>query len=257
MNDSFFRIVLFFTCSFIFSVNAQNNNYGYHYELIKMDSMQVQKADLTIETYMAHLKQEKDKKMDKIIGVSKEVLISFSPASPLSNLLVDMLFEWGNGYLSQKKLGQADLALLNFGGIRAALPKGNITIGDIYQISPFDNSVAFVWAKGDELKKMFEAFTEKRNAPMANVQTVYRTGSIVSYTVGGAPLDPDRIYTIVTINFLATGGDEFLKPVTSKSIIYLDIPLRDVFIEEFLKKSAQNIEIESTKDDRVNIMPTP
>ncbi|MCL2168106.1 MAG: 5'-nucleotidase C-terminal domain-containing protein [Lentimicrobiaceae bacterium] len=237
--------------------NAQNNNYQYQYEVITMDSTYDHNADLTMETYMKHLKQEKDKKMDQVIGKSKEVLTSFSPLSPLSNLLVDMLFEWGNNYLLSKKMGQADLALLNFGGIRAALPQGNITVGDIYQISPFDNTIAIVFVKGSELKKMFDSFTEKRNAALANVQTIYRTGRLLSYTLGGAPLDLDKIYILVTINFIALGGDDFLSQVNFESVNYLDITLRDLFIEEFKKKTADGIEIERVMDDRVIIRSTP
>jgi len=246
---------LLFCCSCAF-IYAQNN-YNYQYEVVKMDSTFDERADLTLETYMAHLKQEKDKKMSQIIGTSKAVLTSFAPQSPLSNLLVDMLFEWGNNYLLAKKLQPADLALLNFGGIRATLPQGRITVGDIYQISPFDNTMAFVLVKGSELKKMFEGFSEKRNAPLANVQTTYRTGRLLSYTIGGIPLNENKIYTIVTINFLAVGGDEFLSQLHFESTIYLDTPVRDVYMDEIRKKTAQGIEIEGNIDDRVKILPTP
>jgi len=244
-------------CSFCTFVNAQNKSYNYHYEVVKMDSTFDKNADLTVETYMAYLKQEKDKKMDQIIGTSKTVLRSFSPASPLSNFLVDMLFEWGNNHLVQKKLEKADLALLNFGGIRAALPQGNITVGDIFRISPFDNTIAFIFVKGNELNKMFDGFTEKRNAPMANVQTIYQNGQLLSYTIGGEPLENDRIYTMVTIDFLALGGDDFLSQITPESAIYLETLLRDVFIDGIRKKTAQGIEIENAMDNRVIIKSIP
>ena len=252
-----FESTLFLICSFSTLIFAQNNNYHYQYEVVTMDSTLDKNADLTIETYLDYLKKEKDKMMDKPIGTSKEVLTSFSPASPLSNLLVDMLFEWGNEYLLSQKMEKADLALLNFGGIRAALPQGKITIGDIYQIAPFDNSVAFVFVKGSELKKMFAGFTEKRNAPMANVQTTYSTGRLNSFTIGGNKLEDEKVYTLVTINFLALGGDNFLSDVNFESVLYIDKLLRDVFIDEIRKKDAQGIEIESLRDNRVIISPTP
>jgi 2',3'-cyclic-nucleotide 2'-phosphodiesterase (5'-nucleotidase family) len=252
-----FLIALPFICNFYPVVHAQNKNYNLHYELIKMDTTFDKNADLTLETYINHLKQEKDKKMGQIIGTSKEILTSFAPSSPLSNLFVDMLFDWGKNYLSQKKMPNVDLALLNFGGIRATLPQGDITIGDIYQIAPFDNTVAFVFAKGSELKKMFDAFTEKRNAPMANVQTKYQNGRLLSFTIGDTHLEDDKIYTIVTINFLALGGDHLLSQVAYESVLYLEISLRDIFIAEIRKRAMQGIEIESRMDSRVIIEPTP
>jgi len=256
-KNFFFGIVAWAICNVYTFVNAQNNNYIYQYETVKMDSVFDKRADLTLETYLYYLKQEKDKKMDQVIGISKELLISSAPMSPLSNLLVDLLFEWGNNYLISKKLKKADMALLNFGGIRAALPQGKITVGDIYQISPFDNTVAFVFVKGSELKKMFDNFTIKRNAPMANVQTIYQADKIISYTIGGIPLENDKIYTLSTINFLALGGDAFLSQIHFESVIYTDIPIRDVFIEEIRKNSMQNMQIESVVDARVKILPTP
>jgi 2',3'-cyclic-nucleotide 2'-phosphodiesterase (5'-nucleotidase family) len=252
----FFLQVLIFLSSFFTTLNAQNT-YNYHYEVVKMDSTFDERADLTLETHISHLKREKNKKMGQFIGTSKEVLLSFSPVSPLSNLLVDMLFEWGNNYLISKKMNQADLALMNFGGIRAALPQGKITVGDIYQIAPFDNTVTFVFVKGSELKKMFDGFTERRNAIMANIQTTYRTGRLISYTISGAQLEEDKIYTIVTINFIAVGGDDFLSQVNFESTLHLDVLVRDIFINEIKKKTVQNIEIESKIDDRVKILPTP
>jgi len=222
-----------------------------------MDSTYDTGADLTMETYLHYLKQEKDKTMNQSIGISKEALTSFSPMSPLSNLLVDMLFDWGNNYLVSNKKEKADLALLNFGGIRAALPQGSITLGDIYQIIPFDNSVTFVSLKGSELRKMFNTFTERRNAPLANVQTIYSTGRLNSFTIGGVPLENDKVYTIVTINFLASGRDDFLKNLSFESTLHLEKLLRDVFIEEIRKKTALGVEIEGIRDQRVIIRPSP
>jgi len=256
IKNRFFSI-LFFVCAFYIHVQAQNNNYNYQYEVVKMDSTFDKGADLTIETYMNHLRQEKDKVMDRFIGNSKALLTSFSPMSPLSNLVVDMLFGWGNEYLLSKKMEKADLGVLNFGGIRAALQQGRITIGDIYQIFPFDNTVTFVSLKGSELKRMFDGFTEKRNTALANVQTIYSTGKLISCTIGGFPIENDKIYTMVTINFIATGGDDFLKNIHLESVTNLDAQLRDIFIEEIQKKTANNLEIEAVRDDRVIIRPTP
>ena len=255
MMKHFFCTVVVFTS--FFCIYAQNNTLNYHYEVVKMDSTFDNNPDLTVETYLNYIKVDKEKKMGQVIGTSKEVMTSFAPMSPLSNLLVDMLFEWGNEYLTGKKMEKADLALLNFGGIRAALPQGDITIGNIYQISPFDNTVSFVSVKGSELKKMFAGFSEKRNAPMANVQTTYQNGRLTNYTIGGLPLENDKVYTIITINFLVLGGDGFLEQVNFESTYYLDTLLRDVIIDKIRAKTAQGFEIERIKNNRVMILPSP
>jgi len=213
---------------------------------------------LLVCSFCIHINaQNVDSLMQYEIGSSKEILTSFSPMSPLSNLLVDMLFEWGNEYLLSKNMEKADFALLNFGGIRAALPQGTITIDDIYQIAPFYNTVAFVFVKGSELRKMFNGFTEKRNAIMANVQTIYSSNRLNSYTIAGSPLENEKIYTIVTINFLALGGDEFLRNVNFESVLYIETFVHDVFIEKIKQKTVLGFEIEAVRDNRVIIKPSP
>ena len=92
---------------------------------------------------------------------------------------------------------------------------------------------------------------------MANVQTTYSTGRLNSFTIGGNKLEDEKVYTLVTINFLALGGDNFLSDVNFESVLYIDKLLRDVFIDEIRKKDAQGIEIESLRDNRVIISPTP
>ena len=257
MNKKTFLAALLLIFGFWICLNAQNNRFNYEYESVKIDSTFDKDADLTIETYISHLKKDKDKVMERPVGVSAALLRSFSPASPLSNLLVDILFEWGNEYMLSKKMPKPDLALLNFGGIRATLPQGKITVGDIYEILPYDNTVAFVSLKGSELAKMFAGFSEKSNAPLANVQTIYQNGRLLSFTVGGASLDENKTYVIVTVNFLAQGGDGFLNEVKIESVVDINMQVRDVVLEEIRKKTAQGIEIKELTDDRVIIKSTP
>jgi 5'-nucleotidase/UDP-sugar diphosphatase len=50
----------------------------------------------------------------------------------------------------------ADLSLMNSGGIRAGLPRGNITYKDVLKVSPFGNTICTVMLTREELTNYLE-----------------------------------------------------------------------------------------------------
>ena len=51
----------------------------------------------------------------------------------------------------------ADIAVMNSGGIRTDLPEGDLTYGDIFAVSPFDNYPAFLTLTGREVEQLLRA----------------------------------------------------------------------------------------------------
>ncbi len=47
----------------------------------------------------------------------------------------------------------SDIAITNGGGLRRTLEKGPITMGDMYEIMPFDNYLVTFDLKGEDVKK--------------------------------------------------------------------------------------------------------
>ena len=50
----------------------------------------------------------------------------------------------------------ADVGVTNMGGLRTALPEGDITYGNIYEITPFENTLCIVTMNGVLLRELFE-----------------------------------------------------------------------------------------------------
>ncbi len=66
---------------------------------------------------------------------------------------------------------KVDFALTNFGGIRAALPAGNVRRYDIYSIFPFENYIVILDVKGSSVRRLFDSFARNRVEAMSgNVQ---------------------------------------------------------------------------------------
>lgn len=214
-----------------------------------VDSSYQKHVNLEMKKYIDSLKVMFDAEMGVVIGHTAEMLTTEMPQSTLSNLLTDIMFEAGNDLSLRTDGVPADFALLNFGGIRADLPAGDITIGDIYTISPFANYLVIVEMKGTDVKRMFEKFTDKINQPIANAKIRYQGGKVASVEVAGKPIINDKIYRLATIDFVSGGGDNILVGCNTKLAINTTTILRDLIID-YIKKHKN---IKGKIDDRAII----
>lgn len=132
-----------------------------------------------------------------------------------------------------------DFAIQNGGGIRTDLPAGTITKKNIYEILPFDNSIAVVTLKGDQVQALFDfiatipqgkgAFPQVSEGVSFTIN--YETNRCENILINGAPIDPDKIYKIATNSFMASGGDGY--QAFTNALDYYDTSVfqRDAFIE--------------------------
>ena len=104
----------------------------------------------------------------------------------------------------------ADVGVMNTGGIRAPIPKGPVTVADVYSTFPFDNTIVVVPMRGSDLRRLLD-FVARRvgKSDFGQVSGVRFaiTGDYASdIRVGGRPLDNDHVYRVATIDFLYEGG---------------------------------------------------
>ena len=93
-----------------------------------------------------------DSIMSPVIGQSARFMDRFRPESELSNLVADILRYSASAYIGR----MADVGVTNMGGLRTALPEGDITYGNIYEITPFENTLCIVTMNGSLLRELFE-----------------------------------------------------------------------------------------------------
>jgi len=108
----------------------------------------------------------------------------------------------------------ADIGLQNSGGIRADLPEGPLTAGNVVDVLPFLNTVNTYRMTGAQVREIVEqSLTLARGIMQVSGMRVEYDLSrpigsrAVRITVGGAPLDPSRNYVVATASFLGAGGD--------------------------------------------------
>jgi 5'-nucleotidase len=94
---------------------------------------------------------------------------------------------------------QAEIGFENTGGIRAPLLRGPITRGDLVTLDPFDNTVVRFEATGRRIREVLARYTPWVSGLRYRVQG----REVVDATVGGAPLEDDRVYKGVTNSYFA------------------------------------------------------
>ncbi|MDL2231080.1 5'-nucleotidase C-terminal domain-containing protein [Bacteroidales bacterium OttesenSCG-928-L19] len=237
---------IFLLSAFLPALRSQSSSpFHYEYATILLDSTYSAHENVKMAKYIAHLKKQLSAQMDVVIGKSTTTLSSFPPASPLSNLLTDILLQFGNQYCQEKHDVNADVSLLNWGGIRTAIPEGEITIGTIYQISPFENNVVVLEMKGKELLRIFDSFTLEKNQPYAGLQIIYQNNRPVKWLINGEEIESEKVYRLVTVDFIMTGGDRIIpQDAIFENTFLTGSLLRDVIIDGIRKITAQGKAIE-------------
>ena len=195
-------------------------------------------------------KRELDDQMNEVIGTSEQVMMYGRPESLLTNLTSDVMKAYGDEHLE----GGADVAMMNVHGHRASMPAGEITVGDLYEIYSFDNAITFLEMKGSDLKELFNAYARIGGAGISsNVRLTIENRSIKEVTLNGEAIDPDRIYRVVTLDYLADGNDNMSAMRNALSHHNTGVTLRDVMIDYVKKETRRGNPIRSYLDGRITI----
>ena len=198
--------------------------------------------DSETASFLRPYQREVDSVMSAKIGESAQFMQRGGSESLLGNLMTTVLRQAAAPYLQGKP---ADIGLMNNGGMRSNLPQGKVTLGDLYDISPFDNRLCILHLTGHELLSLFQDLARYRMCVEGGAKVVARNdGTIVSATVQGIPVQADKTYTVATIDYLAEGNDKLysLKNITHKETTN-DL-LRDCLIQYVKAQTASGKKLE-------------
>ena len=186
----------------------------------------------------------------EVIGYSEKEMLRYRPQCELSNWFTDFLRR-KTAELTERKV---DVAIYNYGGIRADMPQGPITVDDIMSMFPFRNSLCYVALKGADLRAIFEYLAQTQMQAVSGVQLVIRDQKLESVKVGGEPLDDKKTYGVATINFLLTGGDGLFIAKNALELIDSGVYVKDAIIPYIQRLTRESTAIEGKLDDRVVIV---
>ncbi len=186
-----------------------------------------------------------------VVGLSAVSMTAERPESLLSNLVADVLREESEKYAGMK----SEIALVNMGALRAALPEGEVTYGDIYQILPFENTINIVTLTGVQLKRLFENIASRGGEGISGVRMlVSPRGELLEFTVDRKPVDEHRKYNVATIDYLVEGNDGMSALTLSSECFQLEgVTLRQLFMDYVADLYRQGRRVSSGMDGRITI----
>ena len=164
----------------------------------------------------------------------------------IGNLMADAIFELTNPVFKRRTGKNIDMVLLNHGGIRSILPKGNVTTKTAYKLMPFENSVVVVALKGSVVLEMINYLKVSDKAhPISGLELVINAdNSYQKIQIGNTDVDSEKIYFVATNDYLYKGGDqmEFFKK--SDTLYELNYKIRNVLLDYFSINDTLNPKID-------------
>jgi len=182
-----------------------------------------------------------EKKMAETVITTEQKLVSkYNDISKIGALATDAMTNVAN----------VDIAFQNPGGLRIDIPAGNVTVGHIYELLPFGNSIVKAEMTGEQIVKILE------QSLTLNKGMLQHTGLVVKYDMDkekynrvvevtlpdGTPLKMDKKYTVATNNFLAEGGDGF-KTFTEVEFTDTNVLVRDSLLNYL--RSLDSIDVDA------------
>jgi 2',3'-cyclic-nucleotide 2'-phosphodiesterase (5'-nucleotidase family) len=218
---------------------------------INKDSLQMRDelAFKTIAPYKARL----DSSMNEVLCYNNQDLKKDLPEGTLGNFVCDELMTYGKlmwvlMYPYPAEIIHLDFCVYNNGGLRVgSIAKGNITVGKIFELAPFDNELVVVTLEGKYCKQLFDLMSQNNGAPCSKeLRFDIENNKAVNITINGQPFDESRVYYIVTNDYVASGGDKTEPMKYAKSVTSLNLMVREALIQQLRNKnkSAQPINIQ-------------
>ncbi|MHB8077837.1 MAG: bifunctional metallophosphatase/5'-nucleotidase [Candidatus Krumholzibacteriia bacterium] len=162
--------------------------------------------------------EKTDAEMNRVVG---RLAVNLPRGGAGNNLVGNLVTD------AMREQFKADLAIQNLGGLRADMRAGDVTARDIFNVLPFGNELVVAKVPGELLLRMFErkVSTTSGGICVSGAQVVFNPDRpdgqrLCSLTIGGAPIEAGKIYTLVLTNYLMEGnsGLEMLTSVPEKDV---------------------------------------
>ena len=205
--------------------NARN----FDYRLIPVtDRFPQESLDMEIAEFIRPYYEQVDSINRRVIAQSAISSPNDDRSGALANFTADLAFDYAlHKADSLRSLDPAfpvpDFALMNVGGIRMPLHKGDITEGQILNTYPFSNHLVIAEVKGVDLAQALQVAARKGGESVSDNILVLTDPdrNVRTILLNGYPLDPDRTYTYATIDYVLAGNDD-LTSLARSNLLWRD-----------------------------------
>jgi 2',3'-cyclic-nucleotide 2'-phosphodiesterase (5'-nucleotidase family) len=242
---SIFAVLLLFSCSRYLTVSQINTkNTPVDIQNSRIDSL----AESIVKPYRDSIQHD----MSKLVGISATALVKGKPESKLTNLVTDVILNYADDYCIKQQLNiHPDIAYENYGGLRASLPQGEITVGHVFELMPFENEIVMVKISGESVLKMAERIAGRGGEGVSGLKLGILNGKVNTLTIGGKIVDPIASYWVVTNDYIASGGDQMSMFINPLDKIETKAKIRNVLIQSLIEKYKKDGIIDVKEDGRI------
>ena len=244
--------LLLITCLlFTFSCKTAFVQRSYDVENISV-SEELGTMDSTIVKLYAPYKNILEKDMNRVLAISEKELVKDKPESLLTNFLADLLLEQGAVVANDHQLKFTPaVSFFNYGGIRSSLPKGEITVGNIFELMPFENELVFIELKGDKMQAFMDYIADHGGGSVGGARMVIANDKANDVKIGGKEIDFNKNYWLVTNDYVAAGGDGLEMLAENEQFINSGEKIRDAIIDYLEELTNNNQHVNPKLDERI------
>ncbi len=238
-------ILTLFSCSRYLTVSQINTkNIPVEIENAGIDSL----AESIVKPYRDSI----DHDMKKLVGVTSSALVKGKPESKLTNMVSDIILNYASDYCTKQHLNiHPDAAYVNYGGLRASLPQGEITVGHVFELMPFENEIVMIKVSGESIRKMAEKIAARGGEGVSKLKLGIKNETVGTLTIGGKAVDPQAAYWLVTNDYIANGGDQMSMFINPLEKINTKAKIRDVLIQTLAEMYKKDGVIDVKEDGRI------
>ena len=224
-------------CFVLVACKTESNwqKYGYNIEI----NQQVLTDSSIVKYYQPFKKNLEESLLNTPISYSPETYKKNDGElnSTLSNMFADATYEMSNPVFNKMSGKNIDIVLLNNGGIRSIISKGNISEKTAFELMPFENSIVVLELNGLSIIKMIDYLRKvKLQHPISGLQiTLNNDYSVNEVKINGVSIENEKKYYVATTDYLLEGGDKMYFLAETTKTTDINYKMRDILIDYFKK----------------------
>ena len=161
-------------------------------------------------------------------------------------------------FITAEGLGwNIDFGLCNIGGLQSSMPKGDVTISDIMSITPYENKLSVLSVTGVDILNLLSQIAKSGGEGVSSWlrMTIASDGTLKSASIDGKSIMKNKVYNVVTIDYLAEGNDGLTALTNAIKCIDTKLFMRDVLMDYIGRQSEHGILIDFKIEGRIVVMP--
>lgn len=191
-------------------------------------------ADQEYTDYLAPTKAFMDHEMGIVLGYAPKRMYVDTVECPMLNWAADALLAVAREVCPE----HVDIALLNRGGTRCNWAAGQITLGHVFKMMPFDNKMVVVTLKGADVIDLFKGLAAGHAQGIAGMRVQFKNKQLAAITIGGKPVNPEAVYRVATNSYLAKGKDGMTALTRDPKPWDSGLLIRDIYVEAVRKQGT-------------------